>query len=586
MARCCACASTIVDPRAELAGMGARPVGEPGAPPAPHAPVSFGLLDDEPGAAAGPFVAGNLRAVGEVTLHNRVDLLAALAAAGDPAPGGCADGELLLRTYARLGADGVRAAEGMFVLAVADGPDLVLIRDHLGARTMFYARAGGSWVASSSLRALRRWPPLDTGLDLPAVRSFLTFAYLPGAETLLRGVSELLPGRCLRLAADGSVTSEEFWEPAELIDEGPTPTGHARHLRALLERATARRLPAAEPVGVLLSGGVDSSLVTALAAKLHDHEVLTYSISFGSHLPNELAYSGLVAAHCRTRHRVLDVSGEAVAARLTDTVALLDSPVGDPLTVPNLLLAEAAAGDGLRVVLNGEGGDPVFGGPKNLPMLVFELHRHEPDPAVRASAYLRSYRKCHQDLPALLTPEAQAALADAPPLERFVAGYLGGGEMRSLLNQLLHCNLRTKGAHHILTKVERLTAACGLQGRAPLFDRAVVDHAFAVPPRLKLAGTTEKWVLKEAVRDLLPPTIVDRPKSGMCVPVQQWLTGPLRTLAHEVLLGDAGRSRGLFDAATIRSWLRREGTLLPRQGGKLWLVLTLELWLRAFDVAA
>jgi asparagine synthase (glutamine-hydrolysing) len=153
--------------------------------------------------------------------------------------------------------------------------------------------------------------------------------------------------------------------------------------------------------------------------------------------------------------------------------------------------------------------------------------------------------------------------------------------MGSLLNQLLHVNLRTKGAHHILTKVERLTAACGVQGRSPLFDRAVVDHAFTVPPRLKLAGTTEKWVLKEAVRDLLPRTIVDRPKSGMRVPVQQWLTGPLRTLAGDVLRGD----RGLFNPATVRSWLRGEGALLPRQGGKLWLVLTLELWLRAFDLS-
>jgi asparagine synthase (glutamine-hydrolysing) len=154
--------------------------------------------------------------------------------------------------------------------------------------------------------------------------------------------------------------------------------------------------------------------------------------------------------------------------------------------------------------------------------------------------------------------------------------------MESLLNQLLHCNLRTKGAHHILTKVERLTASQGVQGRAPLFARDVVDYAFAIPPRLKLSGTSEKWVLKEAVRDLLPRTIVDRPKSGMRVPVQQWLHGPLRTLAHEVLLDR--REHPLFDMRTVRSWLRGEGALLPRQGGKLWLVLTLELWLRAYEL--
>ncbi|MEV0129186.1 asparagine synthase C-terminal domain-containing protein [Dactylosporangium sp. NPDC050688] len=561
-----------------LTGLGARPVAQVGA-------AALGVVDGEPGFAEGPFTAGDLRAAGEVVLHNRAELLAALARAGDPAPPDVPDGALLLRLYARLGADGIRAADGMFVLAVADGADLVLIRDHVGARTVFHARSGtgGGWAASTSLRALRHWPALDTGLNLAAVRSFLTFAYLPGDETLLRGVHEVLPGRIVRLRADGTVEEQVFWEATEAVDDTADAASHAAALRALLERATSLRLPAAEPAAVLLSGGVDSSLVTALAAKLHDQEVRTYSISFGHDLPNELAYSGLVATHCNTRHQVLNVSGEQVAARLADTVALLDSPVGDPLTVPNLMLAEAVAGDGMRVVLNGEGGDPVFGGPKNLPMLLYELHRDDPSPDARALAYLRSYRKCYADLPALLTADTLRALHDAPGPERFVAPYLSPGTMRSHLNRLLHCNLRTKGAHHILTKVERLTAARGLQGRAPLFDRQVIDHAFTVPPRLKLAGTDEKWILKEAVRDLLPATIIDRPKSGMRVPVQQWLSGPLRELADDVLLGS--RTSGLFDPATIRAWLRGEGALLPRQGGKVWLVLTLELWLRAYDVA-
>ncbi|MFD7989781.1 asparagine synthetase B family protein, partial [Kitasatospora indigofera] len=473
-------------------------------------------------------------------------------------------------------------------------------------RTVFYARADGCWAASTSLRSLRHWPALGTGLNLAAVRSFLTFAYLPGEETLLRGVLEALPGRILRLAADGSATQEPYWEPSdalaprgglpagELTAGGPAsggpgpgelgPEAYAARLRTLLEDATRCRLPQDESVAVLLSGGVDSSLVTALAAKLHTRPVHTYSISFGDELPNELGYSGLVAEHCGTRHRILTVSGEQVAARLADTVALLDSPVGDPLTVPNLMLAEAVAGDGLRVSLNGEGGDPVFGGPKNLPMLVHELHRDDPSPGARAEAYLRSYRKCYQDLPVLLTPEALRALAGEPHPERFVAPYLRPGAMQSLLNQLLHCNLRTKGAHHILTKVERLTASQGVQGRSPLFDRRVIDHAFATPPRWKLNGTVEKWVLKEAVRDLLPDTVTDRPKSGMRVPVQKWLRGPLHELSGDLLLGDRARQRGLLRPDTVRTWMRGEGTLLPRQGGKLWLVLTLELWLRAYDL--
>ncbi|MEV6400488.1 asparagine synthase-related protein [Streptomyces sp. NPDC051907] len=591
MARfCVSLAPTTGQARAHVEAMGAggsgrAPVDVPGA--------DLGLIGGEPGRAEGPFTAYGLTAVGEATLHNRPALLAALAAHDTPVPPGCSDGELLLRCWARLGDAGIALAEGMFVLAVLDGTDLVLIRDHVGARTLFYARADGAWAASTSLRALRRWPALGTSMNLSAVRSFLTFAYLPGEETLLAGVREVLPGRTLRLAQDGTVAETVYWEPRERVDEPvpDDPTGHVLALRALLEDATASRLPEAAPAAVLLSGGVDSSLVTALAAKLHAHPVHTYSISFGDELPNELGYSGLVASHCRTRHRVLNVSGETVASRLAEAAALLDSPVGDPLTVPNLILAETVAADGASVVLNGEGGDPVFGGPKNLPMLVQEMHR---DPGApwdedRATAYLRSYRKCWTDLPDLLTAQTLQALRDAPRPQRFVEPYLTAGEssphrMGHLLNQLLHCNLRTKGAHHILTKVERLTSSQGVEGRAPLFDRRVVDHAFATPPAFKLRGTAEKWILKEAVRDLLPDTVVDRPKSGMRVPVQQWLSGPLRDLAGDLLLSGQSRRRGLFRPDTIRTWMKGEGTLLPRQGGKLWLVLTLELWLRSYEV--
>jgi asparagine synthase (glutamine-hydrolysing) len=561
------------DPSAHLRAVGGEPVTVRGG----HA---LGLLDG-PGTARGPFVAGELSAVGEVTLFN-ADRLRARLGTQDPPPGR-SDGELLLRCYARFGTAGLAAAEGMFALAITDGPDLVLARDHLGTRTLFHARSAAGWAASTSLRALSRWPALRTGLHLPAVRSFLTFAYLPGRETLLRGIHEVLPGRCVRLRPDGTSDEHTFWEPRETADERSVDE-HIWALRALLEDAVARRLPPGEPVGVLLSGGIDSSLVTALAAKTHDRAVHTYSISFGATAPDELGYSGLVAAHCGTEHRVLTVPGETIAARLADTVGLLDCPVGDPLTVPNLMLAEAVAADGIRVALNGEGGDPVFGGPKNLAMLIFELSREDPDPEARARAYLDSYRKCYGDLPTLLTPETLAALAGAPSPVEHVAPYLREGRMSGLLNQLLHTNLRTKGAHHILTKVERLTAASGIEGRAPLFDRAVVDHSFSVPPTAKLAGTSEKWILKEAVRDLLPPTIVDRPKSGMRVPVQQWLDGPLRGPVHDLLLGRAARARGLFRQDTVRAWLRGEGALLPRQGGKLWLVLSLELWLRSFDV--
>jgi asparagine synthase (glutamine-hydrolysing) len=172
------------------------------------------------------------------------------------------------------------------------------------------------------------------------------------------------------------------------------------------------RLPAGEPVGASLSGGIDSSLVVALAARLHDAQVHTYSVSFGAEYPNELEFSSIVAAHCGTRHHVVEISPDAVARNLDATIALLGDPIGDPLTVPNALLFAAAAADA-RVILNGEGGDPCFGGPKNVPMVLAELfgdlyagdaRRH------RAASYLRAHQKCYDDLGEMLAPEALAEI--------------------------------------------------------------------------------------------------------------------------------------------------------------------------------
>lgn len=573
-----------------VARMGAAPIAitelpEPPfrslAPPRPGASAPFALgriTGDGACAHIGPHtaVAGDGRlliSVGEVTLTNRRELLP-LA----PVPADISDGALLTCLYGQLGPAAFAAARGMFALAITDGDTLALARDAVGARTIFYARHADAWLAASRLHPLCR--VVDRRLDLAAVRAFLTYAYVPGEATLLAGVRELLPGTCLTLTPDGAASSHRYWEPHEHLTESD-PAAHTAALRAALERVTAEQLPAG-PVGVFLSGGIDSSAITALAARLHPGPVRTYAISFGAGLPSELGYSSLVAAHCRTDHQILTFNGQQIADHLAEAVALLDSPVGDPLTVPNLLLARAAAADGLRVVLNGEGGDPVLGGPKNLPMLFAELHHPDADPVRRARLYLRAYRKCHDDLPHLLTPAALAALRAAPPLEQSLVPYFSDTHMRSYLNKLLHINLRTKGAHHILTKVERLTGSCDLEGRAPLFDRSLIDLCFQIPPRLKLHGTTEKWIFKNAVRDLLPATIVDRPKSGMRVPVQHWLQGPLRSLARDLLLGRRARERDLLRPELIQQWLKGEAAVWPRQGGKLWLVLTLELWLRSF----
>ena len=337
------------------------------------------------------------------------------------------------------------------------------------------------------------------------------------------------------------------------------------------------RLPAAGPVGIYLSGGLDSSLVTALAARDAPGPVHTYAIHFGEEYPNELAFSRLVAEHCGTQHHILTLPGKQIRQTLLETMIALDDPVGDPLTVPNLLLGRAAARD-TDVILNGEGGDPCFGGPKNLPMLLHELYT----PAgSREAAYLRSYQKCYDDLPRLLTPEVQTVLRKEEPQEALLTPFLTDAKMPHFLNRLMCINVLLKGADHILTKVNNLTTANGLMGRSPLFDRRIVDASFAIPPTYKLSGAEEKVVLKRAVADLLPKVILTRPKSGMLVPVQGWFKRDLRRFARRLLLSRRARTLPYFNREVVREWLSYRGNIWPRHGVKLWLLLTLEVWLRA-----
>jgi asparagine synthase (glutamine-hydrolysing) len=534
---------------------------------------------------------GQVVLVADARLFNQPEIVALLRRHGREAARDAEPQQLLLELYLACGPRFALHARGMFTAAVWDGRvrRLALTRDAVGERPLYYARTAGHLAFASTLRALRCWSRLDFDVDLDGVRKYLTYGFLPGEVTLLKGVRELLPGHYLTVELDqrGTVTTKcmPYWQPEEAPAEVDSPVEvYSRPLRQLLEDAVQERLPASGPVGVLLSGGLDSSAITALAARLHaSYPVRTYSVSFGPEYPSELPFSSMVARHCHTTHHIVEISGEQVARHLPETVSHIDDPIGDPLTVPNFLLDGAASAD-VDVVLNGEGGDPCFGGPKNLPMLLHAVYGDGAQPSLaRERSYLRSYQKCYDDLAQLLTPAVQERLATMPPQEELLSPFLDDRSgMQSYLNKLMLINVRLKGPHHILCKVDRMTAAHGIEGRSPLFDRRIVELSFQVPPRWKLSGSNEKFVLKRAVNDILPAEIIARPKSGMLVPVQCWFRGPLRGPARQALLGRRARRRGILNQALLRDWLDYRGSLLPRYGVKLWLVLTLELWFRTY----
>lgn len=496
-----------------------------------------------------------------------------------------APGELLAELIRCHGVEAGNQAQGMFVLAAYNRrtEELWLLRDSVGARTLYYADEPGAgenqacWFAAR-LHLLRKCPAVPGEISLPALQHYLCCAFVPGEQTLWRNAREIAPGTVRSLP---SRSNHIYWQPRETAWDPEEPLEScARRLRPLLREAVQRVLPASGPTGVFLSGGLDSSLITALAQQSAPGEVHTFAIHFGPEYRHELEFSSLVAAHCGTRHHILELPGRQICDHLLETMALLDDPIGDPLTTPNLLLARTAKQD-TDVILNGEGGDPCFGGPKNLPMLLHALYGQTD---ACETAYLRSFQKCYDDLPRLLTPEVQQALQaqgpEAKP-ETLFTPFFDPQQMGDYLNRLMWLNVRLKGADHILTKVNNLTTATGLLAHSPLFDRRIVDMSFAIPPEYKLTGTTEKAVLKQAVADLLPETILTRPKSGMLVPVQYWFRKELKEFARACLLDRQARTRPYLNQATVRTWLNYEGVLFPRHGVKLWLLLSLELWLRA-----
>jgi asparagine synthase (glutamine-hydrolysing) len=495
------------------------------------------------------------------------------------------DEQIAARLWERGEGEALARLAGMFAFAVWDRERrvLTLVRDRVGARTVYYSVGGVTrWVAP---RLASVAPHTARELDRVSLRDYLSCAFVPGTRTMWRDVREVGPGTLVRLPAD---ETRVYWQVREQLAATAEPlAAHAHRLRAQLESAVQESLPPRGPVGCYLSGGLDSSSVTALAARLHTPDIHTYSIHFGDETPHELEFSSLVAEHCGTRHHVIEITPAEMWGLLPEAMAHLDDPIGDPLTVPNLILGRAAK-ESVNVILNGEGGDPCFGGPKNQPMLLTSLYRPALDPSLNgdssggeaglASAYLASFQKCSADLPRLLRPEITAEVAGEPSV--FEAELRGAG---SYLNRLMFINTKFKGADHILTKVSNLTRACGLEGRSPLFDQRVVELSLSIPPQFKLHGAEEKAVLKAAVADLLPERILSRPKSGMLVPVQLWFRRHWQREASALLLSRRARIKPYLNQDVIKEWLDYRGDTWARYGVKLWLLVSLELWLQAHE---
>ena len=474
---------------------------------------------------------------------------------------------------------------GCFVLAASLGDAFYLLRDHAGVKALYWTVHQGRLLFASEIKALFADPTLPRRMRAGALPEYLSFSFIPGAGTMFEGIKELQPGSLLYFRQGQARVRRHFrFEALEPAPDAP-PQDYPALVRDALEHSVAECLAVSpdKPPAVFLSGGIDSSAVLAVAARqLPEVRIPTFSAHFGAEYARENEFVQLMVDRYHTDHHWLEIRPGGFLERLREIIWRLDDPIGDPVTVPNYLLAQAAS-QVADVVLNGEGGDPCFGGPKNIPMLLARLYGPlpgEPSAGWLERNYLRAFQRCYQDLSALLDPALLREAGGEEALIALLEPYFREPEPQDFVNKLMSINIRLKGANLILVKVEKMSSAHGLLALPPLFSRRIVETSMACPPGTKLAGAVEKSVLKQAVRDWVPEAIIARPKSGMMVPVRFWFQGDMRRYGKKLLSRSQIRRGGLFNPDYVERLLNYEMEGVPglRHGLKLWMLVTFLLW--------
>jgi asparagine synthase (glutamine-hydrolysing) len=495
-------------------------------------------------------------------------------------------GALLQQLHAQHGLDFPLQLHGFFAIVMVIDGQLLAVRDAIGERPVYVLQTPTSTLISDRLATLMSNPECERVINPAGVSDFLSTGFSPFERTPVKGISKLQAG-VIATITQSSIHCVHYHQ---LHDQQcrvgiahPTETQSIAEVRAALESAVANRLESNTKTGLLLSGGLDSSLVGAVVGG--QQLTAAYSLNFGQEYRNELEFSGLMAKHLGIPSRVITVTSEMIKAKFLQTATILDEPIGDPLTVPNIIVVEEAAKE-VQLVFNGEGGDPVFGGPKNLPIMAFEAYNMGAQDFSREEMYLRAYNKGHEHLPVMLSKAFQQQLNQHQRSAELLAPLLNDARFDSYLHRLMHINLRLKGGSQILPKVLKASAAAGIAVRSPLFDRQLTELAFSLPPAMKLKGTVEKYVLKQAVSDIVPAVIIDRPKSGMLVPVHYWFNKELKAFAKEVLLNRNAKIRNLIERKALQNLIDfKGGGIRPYYGDRLWLLLSLELWMQAHNIS-
>ncbi|MFB9680589.1 N-acetylglutaminylglutamine amidotransferase [Streptosporangium vulgare] len=496
------------------------------------------------------------------------------------------DTEVLVKSFHHWGAGCVDHFKGMFAFAVAerDTGRLTLGRDRLGIKPLYVAQDADRLRFASSLPALLAGGGVDTGIDRVALHHYMTFhSVVPAERTILAGVRKLPPATVRTVEPDGTVTDHLYWQPPYTRSALPEYTGLTADEwgEAVLDRlraAVRRRMVADVPVGVLLSGGLDSSLIVALLAEEGQTGLSTFSIGFssaGGERGDEFAYSDLIAEEFGTDHERIPVDDARLLPALEHAVRAMSEPMVSHDCVAFHLLSEEVSKH-VKVVQSGQGADEVFAGYSWYPPLA-GVPRED-----AAAVYEREFfDRSHATLGAILSPEY---MLDEDVSGDFVRRHLARPGADTALDAALRLDTNVMLVDDPVKRVDNMTMAFGLEARTPFLDHELVELAAACPPELKLASGG-KGVLKGAARKLLPAEVIDRPKGYFPVPAIKHIHGPFLELVRDALTGQAARSRGLFDQPYVDKLLAAPDEHRTTLGANaLWQLGLLELWLQAQGV--
>ena len=520
------------------------------------------------------------------------------------------DTEVIIEGYKRWGIGVLERLRGMFAFAIWDAKArrLVLARDRVGKKPLYYCRHDGMLLFASEIKALLAWPGVPRVPDLDAIHRYLTFQYVPAPHTAFQGIRKLPPASYMVVEGDGALRLERYWSLPEPGTARPRPAAELEEeLRQRFDEAVKLRMISDVPLGAFLSGGIDSASVVAAMARVSDRPVKTFTVGFEEPAFDERRYAKLLAERYGTEHHEFVVRPDAVEV-LPKLVWHYGEPFADSSAVPTYYLAEVTRAH-VTVALNGDGGDESFlGYPRYAGAWLGSRIDLLPGPVRRALGALgRGLPVETSNVRALRYLRRFLAEADAGDAERYGkwVTFFSHEQKRELYADALRDRLGENclgtlakwfegGApvaaraawadvhsylpDDLLVKVDVATMAHGLEARSPFLDHELMEFAASIPAAMKMRGLKTKALLKSAMADRLPRDLLKRRKMGFGVPIERWLRNELREMSYDVLLSDRARARGLFRPEAVQRLLDDHNAGRRANHHRIWALLFLELW--------